>query len=490
MKTGDSLKRSEQLYRTLFENSDDGFMLVEPIYSELGEACDIRFLKLNAAFERQTGAKAADVLGRKASEVVPELEPTIISLSGKVAKSGKTTHKETYDKYSNKWYDSQLIPFAEGQVGILFRDINERKKAEETLEEAEEKFKNMIEQSPDVFGLYDKDCFLIQVNMAWENLWEIPRELAIGKWNPLKSKQVRDIGWVPLIKKAYAGETVDVPETEFDPSLEPLTMGKGRKRWIKSIIYPIKNIEGEIQNVVMMHQDITDRKLLEKQLQDKERMAVIGQTAGMVGHDIRNPLQAIVSELFLAKQVMSEAPKSKDVTEVLESINMIQEQADYINKIVSDLQDYARPLSPEYATVDLSDLIVSVFDTIPLQDKIKIKVDIQGAIKLETDPTFIKRSLGNLINNAIQAMPDGGELGLTAQKQENSVVITVSDTGKGIPESVRASLFTPLVTTKSKGQGLGLAVVKRLVEGLNGRVSFESEEGKGTKFKIELPFQS
>ena len=84
-------------------------------------------------------------------------------------------------------------------------------------------------------------------------------------------------------------------------------------------------------------------------------------------------------------------------------------------------------------------------------------------------------------------MPDGGELGLTAYKKENSVVIIVSDTGKGIPEDVKPNVFKPLMTTKAKGQGLGLAVVKRLVEGLNGKVSFESEEGKGTKFIIELP---
>ncbi len=306
----DALRHSEQLYRTIFENSDDGFMLVEPVYNEIGDARDIRFLKLNSAYEHQTGAKEADVLGKKASDVVPELEPTVISLSVEVAKNGKSTHAENYDKYSNKWYDTQFIPFSEGQVGILFRDITERKTAEETLKEAEEKFKNMIEQSPDVFGLYDfKHFFLIQVNLAWDKLWEVPRELAIGKWNPLQSKQVSDIGWIPLIKRAYAGETVDVPEIEFDPSLEPLTMGKGRKRWIKSIIYPIKNIQGEVQNIVMMHQDITDRKLLEKQLEDKERLAVIGQTAGMVGHDIRNPLQAVLSDTYILKDELSAMPE-------------------------------------------------------------------------------------------------------------------------------------------------------------------------------------
>jgi signal transduction histidine kinase len=93
----------------------------------------------------------------------------------------------------------------------------------------------------------------------------------------------------------------------------------------------------------------------------------------------------------------------------------------------------------------------------------------------------------NLVNNAIQAMPDGGELKVTVHEKEDSQVVSVSDTGKGIPENVKADLFKPLVTTKAKGQGLGLAVVKRLVEALNGKVTVESEVGKGTKFTIILP---
>ena len=105
---------------------------------------------------------------------------------------------------------------------------------------------------------------------------------------------------------------------------------------------------------------------MEKQLQDSERIAAIGQTAGMIGHDIRNPLQAIVSELYLAKEVMSQTPESKDKQEALESVNFVEEQVDYVNKIVSDLQDYARPLKPEYFIVDLPDLLVSIFDTIVL----------------------------------------------------------------------------------------------------------------------------
>jgi signal transduction histidine kinase len=110
--------------------------------------------------------------------------------------------------------------------------------------------------------------------------------------------------------------------------------------------------------------------------------------------------------------------------------------------------------------------------------------------KIETDPTLIKRILTNLINNAIQAMPKGGNLELMACIKEGKAVITVGDTGQGIPEEIKPKLFTPLVTSKAKGQGLGLAVVKRIVEALNGSITFESEEDKGTKFIIKLPIES
>jgi signal transduction histidine kinase len=154
-----------------------------------------------------------------------------------------------------------------------------------------------------------------------------------------------------------------------------------------------------------------------------------------------------------------------------------------VTKIVSDLQDYARALKPENIDVNLQDLIVKVFERTRLPDNIKLAVNVKGVLCLKTDPTFVQRALTNLVNNALQAMPDGGELGLAAYRTEKSVVITVRDSGEGIPEGMKNHMFKPLITTKAKGQGLGLAVVKKLVEGLNGKVSFESVKGKGYKVR-------
>ncbi len=107
---------------------------------------------------------------------------------------------------------------------------------------------------------------------------------------------------------------------------------------------------------------------------------------------------------------------------------------------------------------------------------------------VKADVQLLKRVLINLVTNAVQAMPEGGELTIKAQTNNNKKIqITVEDTGSGIPEEIKPKIFTPLFTTKSKGQGFGLAVCKRVIEAQNGTISFESEEGKGTKFIIELP---
>lgn len=224
-----------------------------------------------------------------------------------------------------------------------------------------------------------------------------------------------------------------------------------------------------------------------EQLAKQERLAGIGQTAGMVGHDIRNPLQSISGELYLLNGSMEDLPDSNTKNEMKESIDSITANISYINKIVADLQDYARPIMPEYSTVDLSNVLVKVFENIKVPDAIKLSMKINDLEQLQTDPTLLQRALSNLTTNAIQAMPQGGILEIAAKRENGKAVITVSDTGAGIPEEIKPKLFTPMMTTKAKGQGFGLAVTKRLIESMKGTIAFESEMGKGTKFTIELP---
>ena len=229
---------------------------------------------------------------------------------------------------------------------------------------------------------------------------------------------------------------------------------------------------------------LADERL--EKLKQAERLAVIGQTAGMVGHDIRNPLQAMISDVYLLKDELSLMPQCKTKEGVVESLDSIEANIGYINKIVADLQDYARPLKPQYVDINLYELVTNLFRNIVLPGNIDCSIDIAPSFELKSDDTLVKRILTNIIINAIQAMPNGGKLTIKGCLTDEAVLVVVRDSGVGIPEHVKPKLFTPMLTTKSKGQGLGLAVVKRLVEALNGAISFESQEGKGTEFTIQL----
>ena len=248
------------------------------------------------------------------------------------------------------------------------------------------------------------------------------------------------------------------------------------ERMIREVDQDLKPIR-----IVGVEQDITERKQIEqkieeyaknlerlveertKQLKDAERLAAIGQTAGMIGHDLRNPLQAIAGELFLMRQDVDSSPDSQGKRDVQESLGAIQEQVDYMNKIISDLQDYARPLKPELVEVDLCSIIPQLVSTVNIPSNIQVSAECDGNLQtIKVDLTFLKRILVNLATNAVQAMPDGGKLTIKASQQDNSVLITVTDTGVGIPDELKPKIFQPLMTTTVSYTHLTLPTILRV----------------------------
>ncbi len=157
-----------------------------------------------------------------------------------------------------------------------------------------------------------------------------------------------------------------------------------------------------------------------------------------------------------------------------------------MDKIVGDLQDYARLITPERETVSVGTLINDVLESLPPTESVRVATDIPD-VKIMADPRLMRRVFANLILNAIQAMPQGGTLTIGASSDDDSVVLSVHDTGVGISDDIKEQLFTPLFTGKAKGTGLGLAVVKRIVDAHGGTITFESEVGKGTTFTVTFP---
>jgi len=233
------------------------------------------------------------------------------------------------------------------------------------------------------------------------------------------------------------------------------------------------------QGIIIVVEDKTEEERM-------KRWSVIGETAGMVGHDIRNPLQAIAGDIYLLREYSNSIPDSATKREVVESLDNIESNVNYINKIVADLQDYSRSLKPIFSDFNLYDLVANILHSLSRQNNLEISLQIDPKFIIKSDRAMLRRVLSNLFINALQAMPTGGKLIVKGYRKDSNVLIEVEDSGIGIPEGFRSSLFSPLLTTKARGQGLGLAVVKRLVEALDGSIGFESEEGKGTKFIIEL----
>jgi len=231
----------------------------------------------------------------------------------------------------------------------------------------------------------------------------------------------------------------------------------------------------------------------QEKLLRSERLATIGEVAASVGHDLRNPLQVLLYECFALENLFEKVSKGGDEgskAALTQHLQRIREQINYMNKIVSDLQDYGRQITVKTSKVDLNSLIKNVLSTVKIPENVKVVLEVPTSFSVDVDPEIMKRVFVNLVTNAVQAMPEGGTLTISSRIEEGAVKISFKDTGVGISKENLDKIFQPLFTTKAKGTGLGLAVCKRIIEAHNGTIEVESELGKGSTFTIKIPVKS
>jgi len=341
------------------------------------------------------------------------------------------------------------------------------------LDEAIKRQAALIDLSPDAIIIKDPDDAITFWSFGAEKMYGYTKDEAIGKKNHA------------LLKTKFSSpfETIEEQlrkDGKWSGELGHETKS-GRELSIQSYWLAKFDEKCKILEIFESNVDITERK-------NAERLAAIGATAGMVGHDIRNPLQTIAGEVFLAQSALVGLPDGESKANLKESLDIIEHQTEYVNKIVQDLQDYAKPIKPIAKEIDLHDVCRELLSKAKIPENVSVSCQVEPmARQLFSDPDILKRVMINLVNNAVQAMPEGGKLYIKAYLDGSDTVLVVDDTGCGIPQDVGAKLFTPLFTTKAKGQGFGLAVVKRMTDALGGTVKFESEVGKGTKFFVRLP---
>ena len=340
-------------------------------------------------------------------------------------------------------------------------------------------------------------------------------DLQLRSWGPLSEKlfnlKASDLGRsifdinLDLQTPDLKGTIEEVVAQDVDKELE---VRGPHGRWFLVRIRPYRTADNKIEGAVLAFVDIDRIKQVEEELRARSehledlveertmmlsnttRMAAIGETAGMVGHDLRNPLQTIINTIHLARESMKmdEVSPTERHLRLERALDTIREQADFMNKIVSDLQDYARQTKPTFVEYDMQTLINETLSSISISKAVEVSSTVEPDLpKLNVDPSLLRRAFTNIVTNALQAMPDGGKLRIKAWRNEKLATVSFQDTGKGISEDVKAKMFSPLFTTKEKGVGLGLAVTRRLVESHRGEIKVTSKLGEGTTFTVEIP---
>ena len=224
----------------------------------------------------------------------------------------------------------------------------------------------------------------------------------------------------------------------------------------------------------------------QKELVHRERMAALGELSASIAHEVRNPLGVIFNSVGSLKRIL------KPEGDAALLLGIIGEEAERLNGMVGDLLDYSRPLQPALQPVPLEPLVEEALEAArkqvgaaaePVKARLRIDSDVAT---VRADPRLLRQALVNLFLNAHQAMPRGGQLNIRASAHEGAVEIAIGDSGPGIPAEEREKVFQPFYTTKATGTGLGLAVVKRIIEGHGGTVS-AGQTKDGAEFTMRLP---
>jgi PAS domain S-box-containing protein len=494
------LRESEEKYRTQFEEALDAIVVAD---AETGIIIDC-----NRAASELVGREKSELIGKHQrilhppEEIIGDFSRTfkqhLKEKEGQILETQVITKKGEIKDVAIK---ANIFEFqGKKMLQGVFRDITEQKKAEMALRLSEEKYRELINGMNDTAWVIDFDAKFIDVNDTAVKVLGYSREelLSMGPSNidsSLSKEQIKD-----LVKRMPADQ-IQVFETSH-------TTKDGKKIPVE-ISSSLVTYQGK-KAVLSIARNITERKKAEKKLEEysqnleklvakrtkeleqtqakllkAEKLAVIGELAGMVGHDLRNPLTGIKGAAYYLKTKYA-AEIDDTGKEMLETIDKAIEHS---NKIINDLLAYSSKLSLELSETTPKLLLKNALALIEVPERIRIIDNTKGKPKIKADIENMRKVFINLIANAIDAMPGAGTLTITSKAAKSNVKIIFKDTGTGMTEETlsKLKLGFPLFTTKAKGMGFGLPICKRIVEAHGGKISLKSTFGKGTAVTMTIP---
>lgn len=462
----EALRKSEEKYRTLVENASDLIYMIDE---------KDKVLSLNKAAAMLFGRRPEEVVGKSIFDLFPKEVADGYSRDLKeVFRTGESQTRESKMVAGGResWINTTLNPVRdpEGKVVAVIgvtRDITQRKQMEEALRESEEKHRAIVENSPNFVFIIQEGAIQYANKAMCEALSWTVEEFTAPSFNFIEKlipQQFQALVKENLAKR-LSGESIPPYEIYVktrDGSEIPVI--------VRAQMIPYHGKPA----VVFILGDITERKRAEA-----ERMKIIEDVARSIAHDVRNPLSAIRTATYLLRDEVGE--KGREMLELIDRNILVTDN------IIMNLRDLSTPPPIQPSPTNLNRLLKEATDLTIIPTNVKLSTHYGEIPQAEVDEKQFTRVFSNIVMNAVQAMPNGGELTITTNKTDNSIEIKIKDTGVGIPPENLAKLFTPFFTTKAKGTGLGLITAKRMVEAHGGTLTVESEEGKGTTITVRLP---
>ena len=469
---------SEDKYRGLFENANDGIILLRNP--------QMIIVDVNREVEKVTGFTQKELLWKEIFDLFgPEEIEKAKTFFKEVSEKGEgradclSLMKKDGSSLEVDLSTKRIDLGDESFYQIIFRDLTEQRKLEKKIRESKRNLEAIFDGIQDKLSIQSPDYQILRVNRAVVENYKVPFKELMGR----KCYETYFQRTLPC-EKCPVSMTIQTRQ----PTSSIMRLSKDNTTH-QIFSYPILDEKGNLLSVIEYMKDITEEQQLQEQLIQSEKLAGIGILASGVAHEINNPLSGIIG---MAEVVLEE----DDLTKTRGYLMDILKCAERIGEIVRGLRSYSRAAKKgELSLVDLNEVLEESLKMVRLANKpasAKVTKKFEPIEKIQANTGEIQQVFTNLITNAFQAMNGkGGELVLSTRSLKDSIEVKVSDHGVGIPQKYLNQIFDPFFTTKNPGEGtgLGLNIVYRIVTKYEGTIDVESKEQVGTTFTIKFPIR-
>jgi PAS domain S-box-containing protein len=495
-------RQSELLFRTLFELSPDAVVLIDPHDPDVSWPivdCNAATCLMNGYSREELIGHSIDILNAPGTQAERTTYLNQVREAGNLKTEAQHRHKN--GTIFPVEISTAMIKAGERELVIgIDRDVTERVQAEKELQESEERYRQLVELSPDGISVHSEGKLvfvnpaavkLLAASSAAELLGKPALEMVHPDFRGSAQERIRQALQQGSTAPPFAEKFMRLDGTAVDVEVSaiPITyQGKPAMQVItRDITERVLAEEKIVAYSEKLEEMVAERTRELQDAQEKilrqERLATLGQVAAGVAQELRNPLAVIANAVYYLRSIQPEADeKVKAYLEIIESERRTTE------KIATDLLDFTSPLQIYPEQISIPEIVQQTLDRIPRPEQIEVTTRFPKRLKeIRADRQQTIQVLHNLIQNAYQSIQGEGKVSISAQTKGDTVAILIADTGEGIRPEDMERLFEPLFTTKPRGIGMGLAIVHKLVEANAGRIEVHSQLGKGSRFSIILP---